>query len=630
MNFFERQKQARQSTFRLILLFMLAVLCIVAGVNLVVLWLAPGKPALMVFATVLVLAVIGISSLVRIMMLRSGGAEVARAMGATLVPNDTRDPALRRLRNVVEEIAIASSVPMPGVYVMDEEEGINAFAAGYSPSDAVVAVTRGALQRLNREELQGVIAHEFAHILNGDMRLNIRLMGVLFGILVLGIIGRRILMHARGGRDSGIAVVLSIGLGLMILGYSGLFFGRLIKAAVSRSRETLADASAVQFTRQPRGLAGALKKIAGLPSGSRLHNSETEEVSHMLFGEGLNFSNMFATHPPILERIRAIEPSFDPGQLSQLMARWAVQPPRAEDEDRALGFAPDGHRLDAPPPLPQVDAALAISAATIADQIGTPDADDFRRADTIIDQLSDELRTQARDHEHSVAVVLALLLSTDPQQRQTQLTTIAHHLEADTAQAVQTLHPSIAQLHPMLRLPLASLAFPALRRRSRVELVNFLHCCEQLIAGDGRVEFSEYCLGRLMRVQTIEALNPSRRPQHGRRKLTQSAEPVAALLAILAQYGHTDAEGARRAFLTGMAHALPGVSMRYAPPDDFVVALEQAFPQLDDIEPMGKALLVEAMVTAISHDGEVSVAEAELLRTVCAVLHCPLPPLLEH
>ena len=289
-------------------LFGLAVVAIVAAVDVVALAAfgtrdASSAAVALVLGTVATLAVIGCASLFRIASLRTRGSAVAHQFGATPVPEDTTDFNLRRLRNVVEEIAIASGVPVPQIYVLDDESAINAFAAGYAPSDAAIAVTRGALTRLNRDELQGVIAHEFSHVLNGDMRLNIRLMGLLFGILVLSLIGRRILMHGRFSRSKDAAPVMLIAIGLVVIGYVGMFFGRLIKAGLSRQRELLADSSAVQFTRQTRGLAGALKKLAGLPEGSKLGNSDAEEVSHMLFGQGLRLSSMMATHPPLIERI---------------------------------------------------------------------------------------------------------------------------------------------------------------------------------------------------------------------------------------------------------------------------------------------------------------------------------------
>ncbi len=313
MDFFGAQEHARRQSRRLLWLFALAVLAIVGAMDLVVLGvlelgadprhvasgglLDRNGPAL-VATTLLTLAVIGFASVFKIARLRAGGAAVARELGATLVPTDTRDPLLRRLRNVVEEVAIASGVPVPQVFVLEDEEGINAFAAGYAPGDAAVAVTRGALERLSRDELQGVIAHEFSHVLNGDMRLNIRLMGVLFGILVLAIVGREVLLRMRGGNNRNAVAILLIAVGLLVIGYAGLFCGRLIKAGVSRQREYLADAAAVQFTRQPEGIAGALKKIAASQGGSKLTQHDAEEISHMLFGDGVGYSALFATHPP--------------------------------------------------------------------------------------------------------------------------------------------------------------------------------------------------------------------------------------------------------------------------------------------------------------------------------------------
>ncbi|MFS8137654.1 MAG: M48 family metallopeptidase [Thermomonas sp.] len=320
MNFFEHQAAARRTSSRLVILFGLAVVGIVLAVDLAA-WIATrGSPGMVAFTSVATLAVIALGSMYRISSLSGGGEPVALQMGGVPVPENTTDLDLRRLRNVIEEIAIASGVPVPKIYVLEHEDAINAFAAGYSPSDAVIAVTRGALDRLNRDELQGVIAHEFSHILNGDMRLNIRLIGILFGILMIGLIGRKILWHGRfSGRSKGAGAMFAAALVALIVGYIGLFFGRMIKAGVSRSRESLADASAVQFTRQSQGLAGALKKIGGLEAGSRLNNrGDAEEVSHMLFGEGVGFSGLFATHPPLLKRIQALEPGFRGEELERL------------------------------------------------------------------------------------------------------------------------------------------------------------------------------------------------------------------------------------------------------------------------------------------------------------------------
>ena len=614
MNFFEQQAVARRTSSRLVILFALAVVAIVLAVDGVV-WVATQSPKLVLFATLSSVAVIAIGSLYRIASLGSGGEPVAQQLGGTLVPENTTEPGLRRLRNVVEEIAIASGVPVPKVYVLEHEAGINAFAAGYSTSDAVVAVTRGALDRLNRDELQGVVAHEFSHILNGDMRLNIRLVGVLFGILMIGLIGRKILEHGRfGGRGRNVGAILVAALVAMIIGYIGLFFGRMIKAGVSRTREKLADASAVQFTRQTQGLSGALKKIGGLHDGSRLsHRSDAEEVSHMLFGDGVGFSGLFATHPPLLERIRALEPGFSDAALERLQARWIASPPDGMQEDVALGLAGGSGSQ-----LPGTTQELSVTPPMVAAQVAAPAEDDYRRADTIVASIPDALRDIAADREAVMPLLLGLLLTGDEGLGERQHMEIAARLGEDVAGHALRIHQQLtAELHPMLRL------------RPRPQLDAFMDTVHAAIHADGQVSLFEYCLGRLLTVQVRESLDPSRYARFGRRKPGNVRNEFATLLAVVAQAGHQDRASAQRAYLAGLQRVLPRDHLPYAPPANGVLALDTVWEPLDALDPLAKQAMVEAVTAAVSHDGRVSVAEAELLRTICAALHCPLPPMLE-
>jgi Zn-dependent protease with chaperone function len=290
VNFFEHQDQARRSTSRLVALFCLAVALLIGGLYLAVVAIVAlyvtkseladivwWKPELFLLVSLGSVLLIGAASAYRMYSLRSGGAALAESLGGRPAEAHSDDPATRRLLNVVEEMALASGTPVPRVFVLDREEGINAFAAGHDLGDAVIAVTGGALRKLDREELQGVVAHELSHVVNGDMRLNLRLIGVLHGILLLGSIGAQLLRAtARGGRSrsskgsSAVAILFSFGLALVVIGYTGVLVGRLIKSAVSRQREFLADASAVQFTRNPRGLSGALQKIRDSVDGSRV------------------------------------------------------------------------------------------------------------------------------------------------------------------------------------------------------------------------------------------------------------------------------------------------------------------------------------------------------------------------
>ena len=310
MDFFASQDVARRKTSLLLLYFSLAVFFIIVAIYLAFTFLFiyqqggtgqfdPNRfwnPDLFVGVVIGTVIVVGCGSLYKISVLRSGGARVAEMLGGRLIPAGSKDFLQKRLLNIVEEMAIASGVPVPPVYLLESEKGINAFAAGFTKDDAVIGITRGALETLDRNELQGVVAHEFSHILNGDMWLDLKLVGFLHGILLIALIGRSILRgssRSRNSKNSGGAVLF--GLVLLILGYLGVLFGRLIKSSVSRQREYLADASAVQFTRNPGGLAGALKKIGGLASGSLIEHNKAEEISHMFFSNGLEggWSSLF-------------------------------------------------------------------------------------------------------------------------------------------------------------------------------------------------------------------------------------------------------------------------------------------------------------------------------------------------
>ena len=386
--------------------------------------------------------------------LRQGGAAIAASVGAVPVDPTTTDPQLRRLVNIVEEMSLASGVPTPRLFVMPREPGINAFAAGFTPADAAITVTGGALAQLNRDELQGVIGHEFSHILNGDMRLNIRLIGLLAGILLIGMIGLRFLQFGgRGSSDSkGAAPIVVIAFAMMVLGFVGVFFANLIKAAVSRQREWLADASAVQFTRQTTGLEGALKKIAGIPTGSRLRDSRgAAEVSHMLFGEGAkrSFASLFATHPPLVDRIKALNPGFDPREVAELQERYGTQAPDGLAEDMAAGFAPAGTALgratpDRPAPAP---GRRAISPEEVVARAGTITTADLDYGAALHARLPADVRQLASQPTTAPVAVIALLLAPprDPLQAR-QLSSVAQRLGPAQARDAASLADRMGRL----------------------------------------------------------------------------------------------------------------------------------------------------------------------------------------
>ncbi|MGN6707422.1 MAG: M48 family metallopeptidase [Rhodanobacter sp.] len=624
MDFFAQQARVRGSSRRLVILFVLAVIAIVVAIDVVV-WFAlgqhpaPGEPPasnlnLLLGSSVIVLAGIGLGSLFRIMSLSDGGKSVAESMGAVAVPPDTRDPGLRRLRNVIEEVAIAAGVPVPDIYLMADEPGINAFAAGYSASDAAVCVTQGCLDNLSRDELQGVIAHEFSHVLNGDMRLNIRLMGLLFGILVLTVVGRRVIWFGSGRSNRrGGGQVWMIGLALIVVGYIGYFFGRLIQAAVARSRESLADASAVQFTRQTDGIAGALKKIAILAEGSQLQAANKQEVAHMLFGEAGSFNALFATHPPLLERIRALEPGFKEADLAR-MATAMQQEAAAPAPAPAPAGAPGVPGLPLPPVL---NGVLAGSVAA---------APAFQRAAAVQQAMPAGLDEAVQQPESALAVMLALALSPAAELQPAQRRIVADAFGDDVQRTVQAQASAVAALAPIARLPLVSLAFPALKQLPDGRQQTLLRVLDDLVKVDGRVDINEYCLARLLRIHLQEARSPRSAPVDGVKKLPAVRDSVILVCTIVAAAGSSDEAGARRAWLFAMQQAFPGEAIEWSPlPAAWQAPLERALEELDELSPTAKELVIQALLRAIHTDGQVSVEEAELLRVICASLHCPVP-----
>jgi len=632
MNFFERQQDLRRMSVRLVLLFAIAVVGIIAVVNVVALFAFGAfsdRPVnalgIVGVVSLLTAGAIAVATLYRTATLRGGGGRVARELGGDYVPEDTTDPQLRRLRNVVEEIAIASGVPVPEVYVMPNENSINAFAAGWSTSDAAVAVTRGALERLNRDELQGVIAHEFSHVVNGDMRLNIRLMGLLFGILFLAVAGETILRagaftRSRDEKGGGNPLPL-IGIALIAAGWIGVVVGRIIKSSVSRKREYLADASAVQFTRQTQGIAGALKKIAGLRPGSKLQAPKAEEVAHMLFGSGRKVQSLFATHPPLADRIKVLEPDFDPAQLDALAAQWEQRPPVGMEEDLALGLAGQSGA----PTVPTVPTAPTVSETDLVAQVAAPTEASYHHAAAMLASIPEDVLTRARTVHQVVPLVLGLLLSADAQVRDKQKADLAARYGQQLADAAGSESQALSNLDPVLRLPLAELAFPALRHRSEAEQQAALQAIYGLVNADGRISVFEYCLASMVASYVYQHMHPEPRWHTQRRPLRRARAQAVTLLTVLAGESVSDAEGA---FHAGMAVAFPGEPQAaFTPSQRGVLDLEQGWHALRELDAEGKELLVRAAVTTIGHDRSLSVSELELLRTICSLLQCPLPAL---
>jgi Zn-dependent protease with chaperone function len=642
MNFFQAQDDARRNTWRLALLFGAAVVCLIVLTNLLVaavyVWTgnyAYPRPlnlvdlltSLPVETWVLIsLGVIGmvsVASLYKYLVIRGGGRTVAESLGGRLLTHDTADPAQKRLLNVVEEIAIASGVSVPPVYLIPEPS-INAFAAGFGPDDAVVGVNQGTIDHLSRDELQGVIGHEFSHILNGDVSINLRLIAILHGILFLGMIGYGILRGVgRGGRrssgNSG-APVLALGLGLLVIGYAGTFFGNLIKSAVSRQREYLADAASVQFTRNPGGIAGALKKIGGLAQGSRIDGPAATEASHMFFGQvrTLFLNSLMATHPPLPKRIRAIDPSWDGTFPVVTGIETSVRQPSAA----TVSAFSDTMRVAVG------DVHMHVDASEVADKVGTLDDRGLAAAHAMIESTDAALREAAHDPWGSRGLVYAILLDDEPTLRERQFQHLLAEAEPGVPEYTEKLTRLIADLDAPRRLVLVEMAMPALKTLSKPQYDRFTGNVVALITMDRHITLAEWVLHRLL-VKDLKSHFEGTRPVRPRYARIESvAAQAATLLSTVARFGHESDSTRRAAFDAGVALLeLRTREPTFEPDDDEnFTRLNAALKDLRLLKPLTKPRIIKACAATAMHDGHVSGLEGALLQGLAAALDCPLPP----
>jgi Zn-dependent protease with chaperone function len=663
VDFFERQEKARHNTTLLVVYFVVAVALLIGAVYLVIALIfggielkhavdetttVPWSHAKMFLATAAgTLGVISAGSFFKTLSLARGGRAVAELLDGRLVNSNSSDAHERKLLNVVEEMAIASGVPVPQVYVMDGEAGINAFAAGHSASDAAISVTRGAMTLLTRDELQGVIAHEYSHLLNGDMKLNLRLMGLIFGILCLTVIGR-ILIRARGKNAW---PFLLLGLALIIIGFVGVLFGRLIQAAVSRQREFLADASAVQFTRNPLGLAGALKKIGGASAGSELQSHRAEEVSHFFFANGLKSEFFgFATHPPLEERIKALDPSFDgkfprvvlpdtpaeaappplPG-VSPLVQPPPPPPSRAQPPPPPLPTAkPPPLPMVRPPPLPV--APTAVAQQTVIADIGQPRTEHLQYAVDLHQAVPTSIQTAAHDPLGAHALVCAFLLAKDTATREKQLEELGRATSDGVRQETIRIWPAIQDVPSHARIPLVDLALPALRRLSPSQFEQFRSAVNALIASDNQTDLFEFMLQKIVMRHLDTRFYPERRPVTQYYDLRPLARDAGILLSATAYAGADDATLAQAAFAKG-AESLGRIAraeIPWLPPSECdLPRLDAALDRLAQSVPQIKKNVLTACAETVAFDALIQPREAEILRAIADTLDCPIPPFLQ-
>jgi len=650
MDFFARQDQARRKTKWLVLYFTLAVISMIVMIYGVAVFASAyvglrrhhyysdqssfGFWDVKLFAEVALgtLAVIFCGSAYKTMALAGGGGAVAESLGGRLVASNTTDPDERKLLNVVEEMAIASGVPMPQVYVLDDEKGINAFAAGHTTSDAVVAVTHGAVKLLSRDELQGVIGHEFSHILNGDMKLNVRLIGILFGILCIATIGR-ILLYARSGNSRDKNPLPVIGILLLVVGSLGLFFGRLIQAAVSRQREFLADASSVQFTRNPAGLSGALQKIGGYGFGSWLISAHAPDAGHLFFGNGIPRSAFHAlsTHPPLEDRIRAIDTTWD-GKFPRVnLDEIKAEIQNHQREPRPVFI--DGKMIMLGGAMLSADAAgkpPVIKPHYVLPNLGNPTPLHLKYAENMRAALPENLLTAVREPLDAVALIYALLLSPDEKMRATQTDEIAKRVSAAVSEKAVALFNDVTQTGAAARLPLVNLALGALKQLSAEQFQNFSQTLAWLIQSDGKVELFGFVLQKIVLRHLAPKFGAVRPTAIQFYTLKPLVTDCAVVLSALANVGSEVPNEIQKAFDTGAPYLR-------APDDSELVLrpreqcgidpISEALDRLALAVPIIKKNLLEACAHVVGADGVIQEGEAELLRAVADTLDCPMPPL---
>lgn len=634
MDFFQHQDTARRNTTRLVVFFAMAVLCLIVITNLLVMILfgflnTPEEGISLAFiaqqfdwvtffiiGAVVSLVIFG-GSAWKTMALAGGGTSVAQSLGGRLISQNTTDLHERKALNVVEEMAIASGTPVPPVYLLDDEEGINAFAAGYTPSDAVIGVTRGTIAYLTREELQGVIAHEFSHILHGDMRLNIRLIGILHGILLIGLIGYYILRSMRGGSSKNAGAILGLGLGLMVIGYAGTFFGNLIKASVSRQREFLADASAVQFTRNKDGIAGALKKIGGHVMGSELDTPRAPSMSHAYFCNGVSsfLQSVFATHPPLDKRIRRIDPQWD-GDFP--VVRDEVQEQSSDD----VSHDEKQTRKEA---MKTATAGVVI-ASQVLESAGQTSQEQLDYAVALVNDIPEQIHSAVHEPYGARAVIYAMVLDKQNETRDKQMQQLREFDDVGIHELTSKLLEPVQALDIRFRLPLIDMALPSLRQLSFAQYDLFRKNLLFLMHADQRIDLFEWALQKIL----FHHLDPEfGRPGKRRQKygsLNAVKTELEILISMLIHACVRDQSQIKPAFAAAEKE-LSIYNLTLLPRKQINVDnLTAAVDKLAMLKPLIKPRLLKACLAIITLDKEYSASEMELMRAIADVLDCPLPP----
>ncbi|MFO1375287.1 MAG: M48 family metalloprotease [Agitococcus sp.] len=630
-DFFGRQQQARLVTRYLLIYLVLVMVLIAVAVNIFFYfvailtgyddgqgsWLWHVWSAKAYGATV---SLIASGSMVEWFLLREGGVALANMIQANKIDFASKDSQQQQLVNVCEEMAIAAGMTMPSLYVLHQEKMINAFVAGYKLQDSILVLTQGALDYLNRDELQAVIGHEYSHIINGDMRLNTYLVSILAGIVNVGQAGDYLIRLSYLGSQKQIKpkkawpipIIYVVGLIIWLIGYIGLFFARLVKAAISRSRENLADAASVQFTRYPDALASALYKIS--QHGSLLQNRYAEQLSHMCFADSVLFAPYLASHPPIKQRINIISPSF----LTRMKYR---QDPITAEEPQPKTSASIPVSIQADGLIAFSAVELPIIAATMtASKVGDLQWQDLMSAQYLHRQLAVEVSRALQGTQGAKAVIFALVAN--QQHTPTRFISDFFNQQPAFAQTIIQLQQHLKTVDTRLALPVVELAIPRLQHLTEQELQTFIRELKRFVGQIDNV--FEFALLSLIEQQLSKSKAILRQLP-----LTRLAQPCAELIATLLHYGahpiHLQKQIYQQLMPTMFAEHTP--VMPVIEKDNFTV-LAKALQQLQYLTPKAKQQLITLAAATIQSDGILHRAEYELLRVLASLLACPMPLLL--
>jgi len=637
MNFFEAQAKAKRSTFALVALFLLGVIGIILMTSLFIMFIygyfldgeilrSPSafitlfEWRIFFITTGAVLAVVILGSLYKLNQLSAGGHVVADALNGELIPRDTTNFKYRQLLNVVEEMSIASGISAPPVYVLNED-GINAFAAGLTYDDAVIGITEGALQIFTREELQGVIAHEFSHIFNGDMRLNIRITGLLHGILLIGLIGREVLYSmgrsrrrtrirtssSSGKKNNGQGAVVMLGLGLTIIGFVGTTIGEIIKAFISRQREYLADASAVQYTRYPEGIANALRKIGGASSVIEATSSST--FSHLYFANGIKgfWANLFSTHPPLNKRISRVYPRWDGSYLTHREKNDLYERKSKSKKKEQL-----------------FEAVTTTAILSTIEQIGEPNEQRVDEASSLLESIPNSIKSMSENPLSAQAVIFALLCSNDKEQKDKQMKCV----ELCSTILLKQTSLALIYIEELPRknyLTLMRLCITSLKMMSLTQYKTFKKCSKDLIQADNKLTLLEWNMQHLIFTPLDIVFGINKTPKERYSNLGDIREEVSIFISILAKEQKSNEEFAKEAFDTAKK-SVGASSLKYIDiKEDIYDVLERSVKTLESAKLGVRKKILDMAVIALEYDGVISAQDLEMLNATASILRLPLP-----